>query len=60
MIQKRYERYTKDGIKWSKWFKVNAKDEDLKTLQKEDKWQLPSKLKNEYRIAPEEPKKKKK
>ncbi len=57
MIQKRYQHYTKDGIMWTEWFNVAGNDEDLKTIQKENKWQMNSKLKNEFRIAPVEEKK---
>lgn len=57
MIQKRYQHYTKDGIMWTEWFNVAGNDEDLKIIQKENKWQMNSKLKNEFRIAPVEEKK---
>ena len=39
-MEKRYQYYSKDGIKWTNWFKCNYSDE---------KWQLKNKLKNEYK-----------
>ena len=42
MIQKRYQYYSKDGIKWTEWF--NWPHENYKP-----EWQLKNKLKNEYR-----------
>ena len=41
MIYKRYQYYSKDGIKWSKWFPWDS------TLR--DKWQFKNKLLNEYK-----------
>ena len=40
MRQKRYQYYSKDGIKWSSWFDYDGYEEP---------WQLKNKLKNEYR-----------
>lgn len=42
--QKRYQYWTKDGIKWSKWFDYNGPKYT---------WQLQNKLKNEYRTIKE-------
>ena len=41
-MQKRYQYYAQDGIKWTKWFKIS---DDYPR----DKWQLKNKLLNEYR-----------
>ena len=40
MLQKRYEYYTREGIKWTKWFNYEG------TLEP---YQFGKKLKNEYR-----------
>ena len=40
MTKKRYQYYSKDGIKWTKWFDW---DSNLR-----DKWQLKNKLLNQY------------
>lgn len=40
MTQKRYQYYTKEGIKWSKWFDYDGPMEP---------YQLGKILKNEYR-----------
>lgn len=50
MIQKRYQRFSKDGIVWSSWMNYCEDDSQLDKLQKENKWQLKPKLKNEFRI----------
>jgi len=50
MVQKRYQRFTKDGIVWSSWMNFCNDDSKLEYLQKEEKWQLKPKLKNEFRI----------
>ena len=52
MIQKRYQRYTKEGITWSPWYVVSHDDKQLKKFQKE-KYQLGNALRNEYRIVKE-------
>ena len=41
--QKRFQYWSKDGIKWTDWFNIpmNAPEE---------KWQVKNKLLNEYRI----------
>ena len=41
-MYKRYQYYSSDGIKWTKWFETKYSD---------DKWQLKGKLKNEYKDA---------
>lgn len=47
-IYKRYQYYSLDGIKWTKWFEISIKYEQIK-------WQLKSsKLKNEYKIVEDE------
>ena len=38
--QKRYQKFTKNGIVWSEWFNWSGTEE---------KWQLKGKLLNEYR-----------
>lgn len=38
---KRYQIWTRDGLKWSAWFKWNGKIEE--------KWQIKNKQKNEYK-----------
>lgn len=44
MIEKRYQLFTKEGLKWSSWFKIT-----VSTVL--EYWQLKGKLKNEYREA---------
>ena len=39
-MKKRYQYYTKEGIKWTPWFQYEGSQEP---------WQLKGKLKNEYR-----------
>ena len=39
---KRYQYYTKEGIKWSEWFPYNGPEEP---------YQLDKKLKNEYKTV---------
>lgn len=41
MRQKRYQYYSSEGIKWTKWFNTTDKDNY--------KWQMKGKLLNEYR-----------
>lgn len=41
IIQKRYQHYTKDGIKWTEWFNHKGSSQEP--------WQLKGKLKNQYR-----------
>lgn len=41
--QKRYQYWSKDGIKWTEWFNVPMDTP-------EEKWQVKNKLLNEYRI----------
>jgi len=41
--QKRYQYWSKDGIKWTEWFNVPM-------YIPEEKWQVKNKLLNEYRI----------
>lgn len=50
MIQKRYQRFVRGGIIWSSWFNYCEDDSQLKTIKKENKWQLKPKLKNEFRV----------
>lgn len=40
--QKRYQRYTKDGIEWTDWFNYSEN-------APETPWQVKNKLKNEFR-----------
>ena len=40
MTQKRYQYWSSEGVKWTKWFETSTVDEQ---------WQLKNKLKNEYR-----------
>lgn len=55
MLQKRYESYGPKGKAWTKWFDLmGSKDADLPKLQKEEKWQVKDKLRNEFRIKPKE------
>ena len=42
--QKRYQRFTANGIEWSEWFDYDGPQEP---------WQLNNKLKNEYRVINE-------
>ena len=46
MRQMRYQYYSQDGIKWTKWFDWN--------YSVEKKWQMQGKLLNEYRDKPED------
>lgn len=41
--QKRYQKFTRNGIEWTEWFNWNGPEE---------KWQLKGKLRNEYRTIP--------
>ena len=50
MIQKRYQKYTSNGIEWTPWVNYEKDDTKLSYLEKEEQWQLKPKLKNEYRI----------
>lgn len=45
-IEKRYQLFSREGIKWSSWFTFNTGDKDTTTLEP---WQLDHKLKNEYK-----------
>lgn len=40
-MQKRYQYYSKDGIKWTEWFNC---------LSDTGEWQLKNKLKNDYKF----------
>ena len=51
MIQKRYEYYGPNGIQWTDWFNYSKEDSLLKVFQKEEKWQVMNKLRNEFRLA---------
>ncbi len=51
MIQKRYQYYSKEGVKWSEWSDYMGDDSKLEYLQKEERYQLKPKLLNEYRIV---------
>lgn len=48
MIQKRYQFFSKGGIKWTDWFDYH-RDISLEEANK-DIWQFKHKLKNEFRI----------
>lgn len=41
MVQKRYQYYAQDGIKWTPWFNWR--------YDSRDKWQIKNKLLNEYK-----------
>lgn len=45
-IEKRYQLFSREGIKWSSWFTFNTGGKDVTTLEP---WQLDHKFKNEYR-----------
>ena len=45
-IEKRYQLFSREGIKWSSWFTFNIGGKDVTTLEP---WQLDPKFKNEYR-----------
>ena len=45
-IEKRYQLFSREGIKWSSWFTFNTVGKDVTTLEP---WQLDHKFKNEYR-----------
>ena len=45
-IEKRYQLFSREGIKWSSWFTFNIGGKDVTTLEP---WQLDHKFKNEYR-----------
>lgn len=45
-IEKRYQLFSREGIKWSSWFTFNTGGKDATTLEP---WQLDHKLKNEYK-----------
>ena len=47
-LWKRYQRFTKDGIVWTRWFEVQENAE-------REKWQLKNKLLNEYKESAEKP-----
>lgn len=51
MIQKRFQYYTREGLAWSNWFNCSKDDSKLEEFQRENKFQLAGKLKNEYRIV---------
>lgn len=50
MIQKRYQYFSKTGIKWTNWFDTIYKDEDLNYLNRIKKYQSQFNLFNEYRL----------
>lgn len=50
MIQKRYQYFSKGGIKWTNWFNTPKRDEELETLKVKQYWQIKNKLLNEFRI----------
>ena len=49
MIQKRYQYYSSDGIKWTKWFNYEKDNSKIFQLQKKDKIQNKHLL-NEFRL----------
>ena len=51
MIQKRYQYIKRSGVEWTDWFNYCEDDTQLNILQTEEKYQLKSKLLNEYRIV---------
>ena len=54
MIQKRYEFLSSKGKEFTEWFNYCEDDSMLKVFQKEEKWQISQKLRNEFRIKPKE------
>ena len=50
MIQKRYQFFSKEGIKWTDWFDTLKRDKELNNLIDTQKWQVKDKLLNEFRI----------
>lgn len=51
MIQKRYQYIKKSGIEWTSWSDYCEDDSQLSRLQTEEKYQLKSRLLNEFRIV---------
>jgi hypothetical protein len=51
MIQKRFQRYSSNGIVWTDWVNFEKDDSKLSYFIKEEPYQLKPKLKNEYRIV---------
>lgn len=52
MVQKRYEHFKRKGKAFTEWYDTRINDSELATYQKEEKWQLYGKLRNEFRIKP--------
>ena len=51
MIQKRYQYFSKGGVKWTDWFDLpNATN--IEKLRKERVWQYVGKLINEFKVKP--------
>lgn len=50
-IQKRYQYISKEGVVWSDWYHYSDDDSLLKVFQKEEKFQLQNKLRNEFRVV---------
>ena len=51
MIQKRYQFYSKEGVKWTPWSNYKSDNSQLSELRKEEKYQLKPHLLNEFRIV---------
>ena len=51
MIEKRYEFYSREGVKWTEWTPYCPDDSLLKEFQTKEKWQLTNKLRNEFRVV---------
>ena len=51
MIQKRFEYFTSEGVKWTDWSDYIEDDSKLEYLQREEAYQLKPKLRNEYRVV---------
>ena len=54
-IQKRYQYWAfengKPVLSWTDWYHYSDDDSLLKVFQKEEKWQVMNKLRNEFRLA---------
>lgn len=51
MIQKRYQYFSKGGIKWTDWFDLSNAI-NIEELRQERYWQYKGKLRNEFRFKP--------
>jgi len=51
MIQKRYQFYYKEDIKWTDWFNYESDNTQVSKLKKEEKYQLKPCLLSDFRIV---------